>query len=66
MLEKQFNPDILYNKIVHYYIDKKNTQKTKQIKLLSQLYKKKRKEESVKIKIANIFPIIISEIQKHV
>ena len=23
MLEKQFNPDILYNRIVHYYIDKK-------------------------------------------
>jgi len=23
MLEKQFNPDLLYNKVVHYYMDKK-------------------------------------------
>lgn len=23
MLEKQFNPDLLYNRIVHYYMDKK-------------------------------------------
>ena len=23
MIEKTFNPDMLYNKIVHYYIDKK-------------------------------------------
>ena len=22
MLEKQFNPDLLYNRIVHFYIDK--------------------------------------------
>ena len=23
MLEKQFDPDLLYNRIVHYYMDKK-------------------------------------------
>ena len=23
MLEKQFNPDLLYNKVVHFYMDKK-------------------------------------------
>ncbi len=23
MLEKQFNPDLLYNRVVHFYIDKK-------------------------------------------
>ncbi|MCA9812168.1 MAG: hypothetical protein KC483_04820 [Nitrosarchaeum sp.] len=29
MLEKQFNPELLYNKIVHYYIDKKGYSKEK-------------------------------------
>lgn len=29
MLEKQFNPDVLYNKIVHFYIDKKGYSKEK-------------------------------------
>jgi len=27
MLEKQFNPDLLYNRIVHFYIDKKKYSK---------------------------------------
>ncbi len=27
MLEKQFNPDLLYNRIVHYYMDKKKYSK---------------------------------------
>lgn len=27
MLEKQFNPDLLYNKVVHFYIDKKGLTK---------------------------------------
>jgi len=29
LLEKQFNPDLLYNRIVHYYIDKKGFSKDK-------------------------------------
>ena len=29
MLEKQFNSDMLYNRIVHYYIDKKGYTKEK-------------------------------------
>ena len=29
MLEKQFNPEILYNRIVHFYIDKKGYTKQK-------------------------------------
>ena len=29
MLEKQFNPDALYNRIVHYYMDKKSFSKDK-------------------------------------
>ena len=29
MLEKQFKPDMLYNKVVHYYIDKKGYSKEK-------------------------------------
>jgi len=29
MLEKQFNPDILYNRVVHFYIDKKGYTKEK-------------------------------------
>lgn len=33
MLEKQFNPDVLYNRIVHFYMDKKDIRKVKQIKL---------------------------------
>ena len=29
MIEKEFNPDVLYSKIVHYYMDKKGYGKTK-------------------------------------
>ena len=29
MLEKQFDSDLLYNKVVHYYIDKKGYSKEK-------------------------------------
>ena len=29
MLEKQFNPDLLYNRVVHFYIDKKGYSKQK-------------------------------------
>ena len=29
MLEKQFNPDMLYNRIVHFYMDKKGYTKEK-------------------------------------
>ena len=29
MLEKQFKPDVVYNRIVHYYIDKKGFSKDK-------------------------------------
>ena len=29
MLEKQFNPNLLYNRIVHFYIDKKLYSKEK-------------------------------------
>ncbi|RNJ76282.1 MAG: hypothetical protein EB829_02735 [Nitrosopumilus sp. H8] len=29
MLEKQFRPDLLYNRIVHYYMDKKGYSKAK-------------------------------------
>ena len=27
LLEKQFNPDLLYNRVVHFYIDKKGYSK---------------------------------------
>ena len=29
MLEKQFNPEMLYNRVVHFYIDKKGYSKEK-------------------------------------
>ena len=29
MLEKQFNPELLYNRVVHFYIDKKGYSKDK-------------------------------------
>ena len=29
MLEKQFNPEMLYNRVVHFYIDKKGFSKDK-------------------------------------
>ena len=29
MLEKQFNPEMLYNRVVHFYIDKKGYTKDK-------------------------------------
>jgi hypothetical protein len=32
-LEKQFNPDFLYNHIVHYYIDKQKCTKAEATKI---------------------------------
>lgn len=29
MLEKQFNPEVLYNRVVHFYMDKKGYSKDK-------------------------------------
>ena len=29
MLEKQFNPEVLYNRVVHFYMDKKGYTKDK-------------------------------------
>jgi hypothetical protein len=29
LIEKEFNPDLLYNKVVHYYIDKKKYSREK-------------------------------------
>jgi hypothetical protein len=29
LIEKEFNPDLLYNRVVHYYIDKKNYSRDK-------------------------------------
>ncbi len=40
MLEKQFNPDLLYNRIVHYYIDKKRYSKDKSNAIAQSVVKK--------------------------
>lgn len=40
MLEKQFNPDMLYNRIVHFYIDKKGYSKEKANEIAQSVVKK--------------------------
>ena len=40
MLEKQFNPDLLYNRIVHYYIDKKGYSKERANKIAQKVLEK--------------------------
>jgi len=37
LLEKQFNPNLVYNGIVHFYMDKKGYSKKRLMKLLKQL-----------------------------
>ena len=43
MIQKQFDPDLLYNRIVHYYIDKKGYSK-EQANLIAQRVVKREKE----------------------
>lgn len=40
MLEKQFNPDMLYNQIVHFYIDKKGYSKERANKIAQSVVQK--------------------------
>ena len=40
MIEKQFNPEMLYNKIVHYYIDKKGYSKEQANSIAQQVIKR--------------------------
>jgi hypothetical protein len=46
MLEKQFNPDVLYNKVVHFYIDKKGCSK-EQANLIAQLVVQKESQRRI-------------------
>ena len=40
MLEKQFNPEMLYNRVVHFYIDKKGFSKDKANKIAQTVVQK--------------------------
>ncbi|QLH04972.1 hypothetical protein C5F49_06315 [Nitrosopumilus oxyclinae] len=40
MLEKQFNPEMLYNRVVHFYIDKKGFSKDKANKIAQSVVQK--------------------------
>mgnify|MGYP004007828917 CR=1 FL=1 len=66
LLEKQFNPNFVYNGIVHFYIDKKGYSKKKPIRLLKQLWKERYKEGFVKMNHVSILPMTISELGKFV
>ena len=46
MLEKQFNPDLLYNKVVHFYMDKKGYSKYK-ANLIAQLVVKEEAQRRI-------------------
>ena len=50
VLEKQFNPDLLYNKIVHYYIDKKRYSKDRANKIAQQVLQKEANRRTCKNK----------------
>ena len=40
MLEKQFNPDLLYNRVVHFYMDKKGYSKDNANKIAQSVVKR--------------------------
>ena len=40
MLEKQFNSDLLYNKVVHFYMDKKGYSKKKANRIAQAIVKR--------------------------
>mgnify|MGYP001181485831 FL=1 len=46
MLEKQFNSDLLYNKVVHFYIDKKGYSK-EQANSIAQLVVQKESQRRI-------------------
>ncbi len=50
MLEKQFNPDVLYNKIIHFYIDKKGYSKEKANEIAQYVVRKEAKRRICKNK----------------
>ena len=55
MLEKQFNPDVLYNKIVHFYIDKKGYSKEKANQIAQLVVQKEAKRRICKNENCNHF-----------
>ena len=50
MLEKQFNTDLLYNRIVHYYIDKKGYSKDKANQIAQSVVQKEAQRRTCKDK----------------
>ncbi len=48
MLEKQFNPDVLYNRIVHFYMDKKGYSKEKANQIAQSVVQKEAKRRICK------------------
>ena len=55
MLEKQFKPEVLYNKIVHFYIDKKGYSKEKANQIAQLVVQKEAKRRICKNKNCNHF-----------
>ena len=66
LLEKPFKPDLLYNTVVHFYIDKKGFSKDKANAIAQAVVKKRRKEEYAKMKHADTLHTTISEMQRYV
>ena len=48
MLEKQFDPDVLYNRIVHFYMDKKGFTKEKANEIAQSVVQKEAKRRICK------------------
>jgi len=55
MLEKQFNPDLLYNRIVHFYMDKKGYSKYKANEIAQSVVQKEAQRRICKNENCNHF-----------
>ena len=55
MLEKQFNPDLLYNRVVHFYMDKKGYSKDKANSIAQSVVKREAQKRICKNEKCNHF-----------
>ena len=55
MLEKQFNPDMLYNRVVHFYMDKKGYTKDQANQIAQSVVKREAQKRICKNENCNHF-----------